>query len=113
MVPSSTLAAGVDMPKSAAAARAYTTAARFIGHLRNFEAFRDVSSALRAAAGNLHSLRLLDLLHRELAVDAVGLEFDLVAGLDLLEHRRVLGAPRHRHSVVHVELLDRAVLDGD
>src|SRR5215475_12321497 len=59
------------------------------------------------------SLRLLDPGQGDLAVDAFGVEPHLVADLDPLEHRRVLGAEYHGHAFVHVELLDRAVPERD
>src|SRR5579885_1210371 len=59
------------------------------------------------------SLGLLNLGDDELAVDVLGVELDLVAGLDRREHGRVLHAVDHGHAVIHVEFLHRAVLDGD
>src|SRR5262245_22381472 len=56
---------------------------------------------------------LFDLGNSELTVHFVGVELDLVSGLDLLEHRRVAGLKHHAHAIVHVELLERAVLDRD
>ena len=60
----------------------------------------------------LRSLRLFDFGHGELAVDLIDIKLDLVAGLDLLDHRRIGGLEHHRHGG-HVEVGDRAVLDGD
>ena len=42
-----------------------------------------------------------------------GIELHLVAGLDGFEHRGIAGAEHHGHAVVHVELLQRTVLDRD
>src|SRR5215813_10528723 len=49
---------------------------------------------------------LLDLCDRDLPIDAIGIESDLVADFDLLEHGRILDAKDHRHPFVHVELFD-------
>src|SRR5262245_64086526 len=61
----------------------------------------------------LWSPYLFNLRHRELAVDAIGIESDLVADFHLLEHRPILHAKDHRHPFVHVELFDRTVLERD
>src|SRR5262245_16567196 len=61
----------------------------------------------------LWSPYLFNLRHRELAVDAIGIESDLVADFHLLELRPILHAKDHRHPFVHVELFDRTVLERD
>ena len=57
--------------------------------------------------------RLLDLHDCKLAVDPVALEGGLVTRFHSVEHRRALSTEDHGHTHVHVELLDRTVLDGD
>src|SRR5438876_703351 len=59
------------------------------------------------------SLCLLDLRHRELAVDAIWHEANAVAGLDGFEHRGIARAEDHRHALVHIKFLERPVLDCD
>src|SRR4051812_20137427 len=44
---------------------------------------------------------------------ALCLEPDLIADLDLLEHRRILDAVDHGHGLIHAEALGRAVLESD
>src|SRR5580658_8195687 len=53
------------------------------------------------------SLRLFDLRHRELTIDEVRREPDLVARLDALEYGRLAGAEHHGHD------LARAPIDLD
>jgi hypothetical protein len=48
-----------------------------------------------------------------LAVHRLGIELHLVAGLDGLEHGRILCLVDHGHPLIHSELLDRSMLDGD
>src|SRR6266567_3024559 len=59
------------------------------------------------------SFELFDLRHRELAVDPLRHKFDLVARFHELQHRGVGRPDHHRHAVVHVELLQRAMADRD
>jgi hypothetical protein len=59
------------------------------------------------------SLSLFDLSNRELPVDTVRHETDAVAGLDCFQHCGIARAEHHRHSFIHVELFERAVLDRD
>jgi hypothetical protein len=59
------------------------------------------------------SFRLLNFGDRELAVDTIGIEFDLVADLDALEHGGVLRFEDHRHAFGHVEFLEGAVPQCD
>src|SRR6516162_7067331 len=61
----------------------------------------------------LQSLGLFDFRDGDLPVDAIGVEPDLIADFDLLEHGRILHAKNHRHPFVHLELFDRAVLTPD
>ena len=56
--------------------------------------------------------RRFELRDGELAVDLLGLEADLVAGLDLVQHGLVLHLEDHRHAG-HVEVLQRAVLERE
>src|SRR5882672_9397917 len=59
------------------------------------------------------SLALLQLRHRVPRAGVLCLELDLVADLHLLKHRGVLDAEGHGHSLVHAEILDRPMLEGD
>src|SRR6266446_2056760 len=62
-------------------------------------------SGVRALLAHLHFR------HDERPVDLVGAEFDLVAFLDLVEHRRVLDPKYHCHRR-HVEVCKGTMLDG-
>src|SRR5215831_14745080 len=59
------------------------------------------------------SLALLNHRDRVAVVGALDLELNLVADLDLLEHRWILHAVRHGHSFVHAEALGGTVLERD
>src|SRR5215831_11250553 len=66
-----------------------------------------------AASNSNSSLTLLNLRDCVAAVGAFGLELDLVADLDLLEHRRILHAVDHGHTLIHAEALGRTMLERD
>src|SRR6516225_7137770 len=67
----------------------------------------------RRAATKLPLFLLLDFCDRVLSVDVLRVELNLVARLNLLQHGWVVGLEDHRHALLHIELLDRAVSDGD
>jgi Peptidase family M28 len=76
-------------------------------------AVRLCGAASAVANPDAPSFGLFDPGDGELSVDAVRNELHPVARLDGSQHRGVAGAEHHGHAVLHVEFLERAVLDGD